>query len=66
MNERNTIHSRRPSAMHESEAGSHVYSSQTLAARAGDSRHESCHILVHTGDPMTHPLKVGHAAFTIE
>ena len=56
MNERNTIHSRLPSAMHESEAGPHVYSSQTPAARAGDSRHESCHILVHTGDPMNGPF----------
>ena len=56
MNERNTIHSRPPSAMHEPEAGPHVYSDQTPAARAGDSRHETCHILVHTGDPMKGPF----------
>jgi hypothetical protein len=56
MNERNTIHSRMPFAMHESEADAHVYSSQTPAARSGDSRHESCHILVHTGEPMNGPF----------
>ena len=56
MNERNTIHSRLLSAVHEPEAGPHVYSSQTPAARAGDSRHESCHILVHTGDAMNGPF----------
>jgi predicted PurR-regulated permease PerM len=38
--------------MHEPGAGPHVYSSQTPAAGAGDARRESCHILVHTGDPM--------------
>jgi hypothetical protein len=53
MNERNTIHSGRPSAMRESEAGPHVHSSQTPAARAGELRDESCHIPVHTGDPMS-------------
>ena len=42
--------------MHESEAGPHVYSSQTPAGRAGDSRHESWHILVDTGDPMNGPV----------
>ena len=53
MNERDTIHSRLPIAMQEPEAGPYVYSSQTPAARAGDSGHESRHILVHTGDPMS-------------
>jgi predicted PurR-regulated permease PerM len=53
MNERDTIHSRLPFAMQETEAGPYVYSSQTPAARAGDSGHESRHILVHTGDPMS-------------
>ena len=53
MNERNTTHSRLPFAMHESEASPQVYSSQTPAARAGDAGHESRHILVHTGDPMS-------------
>ena len=56
MNERNTIHSGRPSAMRESEAGPHVHSSQTPAARAGELRDESCHIPVHTGDPMSGPF----------
>jgi len=52
MNKRNTIHSKLPSAMQEPEAGPYVYSSQTPAARAGDSRDESRHILVHTANPM--------------
>src|ERR1017187_6315976 len=56
MNERNTIHSRRPSAMHESEAVPHVHSSETPAARAGESHNESYHILVHTGDPVSGPF----------
>jgi hypothetical protein len=56
MNERNTIHSRLPTAMPETEAGPHGYSSQTPAGRTGDSRHESCQILVHTGDSMSGPF----------